>query len=186
MDCEHVNYLGVAGSSSITNNYGVRVNTPSLYGGSTITNNYGIYLANQGGIGSSNSYAIYSAGGQSYFAGALGIGTTNSTYKLNIDSETGTTGFCRVTIPKDLLNTEGNWIVLVDSSIVIPTVNEDSNSSYIYFTYSHSTKTVELIGTDAIPEFPSWMILPLIMIVTLFAVVFRKKLSLFRKVLKKG
>ena len=98
--------------------------------------------------------------------------------RFNVDGEAGTTGFCRITIPKDLLYTEGNWIVLVDGNLVTPTVNEDESNTYLNFTYSHNTKTVRIIGTDAIPEFPSWTPL-LIMLVTIMAVavVYKRKLQ---------
>jgi len=96
-----------------------------------------------------------------------------------VNGENGTAGFCRVEIPKDLLYTEGNWIVLVDGNVITPTVNEDQNSSYLYFTYQQSstlTKTVEIIGTVAIPEFPSWTILPLFATATLIVILVRKRL----------
>jgi parallel beta-helix repeat protein len=100
----------------------------------------------------------------------------NTLIQFNVEDETGTTGFCKVTIPKNLLNAEDNWAVLVDDNPVIPSVNEDERNTYIYFTFSHSTKTVEIIGTDAIPEFPSWTILPLLLVTTLTAIIYRKKL----------
>jgi nitrous oxidase accessory protein len=87
--------------------------------------------------------------------------------RFDVEGEDETTGFCRVTLPKDLLYAEGDWTVLVDGASVSPTLSEDINNTYIYFTYSHSTKTVEIIGTEAIPEFPSWI--P--MLFTLVAVV---------------
>jgi len=77
--------------------------------------------------------------------------------RFNVMGENETTGFCNVTIPKGLLNTEGSWAVLVDGASVTPTVNEDASNKYLHFTYNHGTKTVEIIGTDAIPEFPSWV-----------------------------
>jgi len=103
--------------------------------------------------------------------------------RFNVMGENETTGFCNVTIPKGLLNTEGSWAVLVDYASVTPTVNEDAINTYLYFTYNHGTKTVEIIGTDAIPEFPSWIILPLFIVATLVVMMFKNKLS--RKGLKK-
>ena len=85
--------------------------------------------------------------------------------QFNVEGEDGTTGFCRVTIPKDLLYAEGNWVVFVDGNSVTPRVNEDLNSTYLYFTYDYTTKTIEIRGTDAIPEFPSWTPTLLILIV---------------------
>jgi len=55
--------------------------------------------------------------------------------------------------------------------------NENSSNSYICFTYQHSTKTVEIHGTNAIPEFLPWIILPSFFIPTLFAIVFKKKVN---------
>lgn len=85
--------------------------------------------------------------------------------RFNVIGETGTAGFCRVTIPKELLYAETEWAVLVDGNPVTSSVNEDENSTYIYFTYSQSTKTVKIIGTTAIPEFPSWTPVLLVLIV---------------------
>jgi parallel beta-helix repeat protein len=97
--------------------------------------------------------------------------------RFNVMGETGTTGFCRVTIPKELLYAdETEWAVLVDGNPVTPSVNEDENSAYIYFTYSQNTKTVEIIGTDAIPEFPSWIVLPLVIATILLILIYKKDL----------
>lgn len=76
---------------------------------------------------------------------------------FNVEGESGTSGFCRVTVPKELLYAEENsWIVRVDEGSVTPKIQEGQDNTYLYFTYSHgSTKTVEIQGTDAIPEFPS-------------------------------
>lgn len=97
--------------------------------------------------------------------------------RFNVEGETGKTGFCRVTIPKDLLHTEDNWTVLVDGKSVTPTVNEDVINSYIYFTYQHSTKNVEIVGTTAIPEFPSWTLLPLLLMATSAAIIYKRNLT---------
>ncbi|MBN1784617.1 MAG: right-handed parallel beta-helix repeat-containing protein, partial [Candidatus Bathyarchaeota archaeon] len=68
--------------------------------------------------------------------------------RFNAMGESGTTGFCRVTIPKALLYAdETKWAVLVDGNPVTPSVNEDESSTYIYFTCNQSAKTVEIIGT---------------------------------------
>jgi parallel beta-helix repeat protein len=90
---------------------------------------------------------------------------------FDVEGEIGTTGFCRVTVPKGLLNTEENWTVLVEDSTVTPNVQEDATDTYLYFTYNHSISTVEIIGTEAIPEFPSWTPL-LITLVTVLTIIF--------------
>ena len=97
--------------------------------------------------------------------------------RFNVMSETGTTGFCKVTIPKELLYAnETEWAVLVDGNPVTHSINEGENSIHIYFTYNQNTKTVEIIGTEAIPEFPSWAILPLVLTITLFSVIIKRRL----------
>jgi parallel beta-helix repeat protein len=102
----------------------------------------------------------------------------NTLIQFNVEDETGTTGFCNVTIPKNLLDAEDNWAVLVDGTPVVPSVDEDERNTYIYFTFSHSTKTVEIIGTDAIPEFPLWtpLLMTLVAVVAI-AVVYRRSLG---------
>ncbi len=97
--------------------------------------------------------------------------------QFSLMGETGTTGFCRVTIPKELLSAEDDWVVLVDDKSVTPSVNEDESNTYLYFTYRHSIKTVEIIGTTAIPEFPSWIILPFVITVMSVVIIYRRILS---------
>ena len=95
--------------------------------------------------------------------------------QFNAGGKTGTSGFCKVTIPKDLLNAQGIWNVIVNDKVVTPTVNKDTNNTYLYFTYTHSTKTIKILGTDAIPEFPSWTILSLLLVAVLFAVALKRR-----------
>lgn len=121
----------------------------------------------------------------SYFVGVASNSTVSdfsfnpdegALLRFDVEGEDGTTGFCRVTLPKDMLNAEDNWVVLVDGISVTPTVNEDASNTYLYFTYNHSTKTIEIIGTTAIPEFPSWTILPLLLVATLMVIICKKRL----------
>jgi parallel beta-helix repeat protein len=99
--------------------------------------------------------------------------------RFNVIGETGTAGFCRVTIPKGLLCAdETEWAVLVDGNPVTPSVNEDESNTYLYFTYRHNTKTAEIIGTEAIPEFPSWTPLLITLVVAVaVALIYRLRLT---------
>jgi parallel beta-helix repeat protein len=67
----------------------------------------------------------------------------------------GTTGFCRVSIPKSLMN--ATYRVFVNGAEVASNLLPLSNSTcgYLYFSYNHSTQEVTII-----PEFLSWLILP--------------------------
>ena len=100
--------------------------------------------------------------------------------RFNVTGEDGTKGFCRVTIPKDLLWVQdGQWSVLVGGEPVNYTIIPDENYTYLYFTYNHSTKTVEIQGTDVIPEFPSSLALLLgfLILITTILTFAKKKLQ---------
>ncbi len=80
--------------ANVTNAYGLRVyqsGTPS----GTLTNNYGIYIDSIG-VGT-NKYALYSAGGQSYLSGNLGLGVAVPTQKLDVNGTAKMTGFLMAT-----------------------------------------------------------------------------------------
>lgn len=96
--------------------------------------------------------------------------------RFNVTGEDGTSGFCRVTIPKDLLWVEDGWTIFVGGEPITDyTIIPDENYTYLYFTYNHSTKTVEIQGTHVIPEFPSTIILPLFILTTLILTILLKK-----------
>jgi len=98
---------------------------------------------------------------------------------LYVSGSTGTSGFCDVTIPDDLL--WGSFSLNLDGSPLVEGVDytQTHNSTHYNFhiMYSHSAHTIEIVGSDAIPEFPSWILLPTFMVATLAAVIlYRKKL----------
>jgi hypothetical protein len=81
-----------------------------------------------------------------------------------------------ITIPNALL--DGPYIVTVDggSPLTGPTTVSNSTYSSIYFTYLQgSSDTVAITGTSVVPEFPSVLIIPLLVAVSLIAVAFAKK-----------
>jgi parallel beta-helix repeat protein len=94
---------------------------------------------------------------------------------FNVTGADGTSGFCRITIPKSLLWTEDEWIITVgNQTIRDPTIITDENNTYIYFIYNHSTQTVTIQGTHVIPEFSSALILTLLMPTILIAITLLK------------
>ena len=96
---------------------------------------------------------------------------------FNITGLDGTIGFCNVTLPNSLLEDlwQGNCMVFVDGKQPLTIVNwTDETFTYIYFTYQQSQHEVTIV-----PEFPSFLILPLFMITSLLAVIaYRKKHSM--------
>jgi len=92
--------------------------------------------------------------------------------QFSATGEDGSVGFCRLMIPKTVLN-GSTYIVLVDSNPINATLLPFSNSThaYLYFTYGHSTHEVWV----TIPEFSSILVLSLLMIATLFAIVVPKR-----------
>jgi len=89
-----------------------------------------------------------------------------------------TIGFCNITIPKALLreNETHPWVVLVDGKPVTSIISSNQTHTFIYFTYHHSTSHVEIIGAEAVPEFPTILIIPILAIFTLLAIISRKLL----------
>lgn len=87
-------------------------------------------------------------------------------------------GFCNLTISTELLG--GPYTLRIDNSTIQQDYNPLTNGThaFLYFTYATSIHTVEVIGTTVIPEFPSYLIIPLFMIVTLLAaILYRRKHS---------
>lgn len=93
--------------------------------------------------------------------------------------------FSRVSILKKLLWCDSleEWRVNVTGIELPPEwrprIDEDDNYTYLYITYRHPTSysvPIHITGTHVIPEFPSSMIMPILMAATLLAVTaYRKK-----------
>jgi parallel beta-helix repeat protein len=89
---------------------------------------------------------------------------------FNASGQNGTTGFCRICIPRVLMNS--TYEVFVNGTKVQSNelICSNGTHAYLYFNYTHSTKEVIII-----PEFPSFSVVPMFMSATLLAVVFFKK-----------
>ncbi|MDH5689046.1 MAG: hypothetical protein OEZ48_14460 [Candidatus Bathyarchaeota archaeon] len=93
---------------------------------------------------------------------------------FNVTGTDGTTGFCNVTIPIELL--DGAFMVLIDNFNTFYMLTWNETHTFLYFVYSHSTHTVQIIGTNVVPEFPTLMVLPLFMIAILVVVMLAKSI----------
>lgn len=91
---------------------------------------------------------------------------SNSTIKIHVSNKTvdQTYGFCRLTILHNLMSPPYN-VTINDNPVTYNTVFENETLSIIYF--NHELSTLEVI---IIPEFPTFLILPLFLIAALLSV----------------
>lgn len=94
-------------------------------------------------------------------------------FSFKVTGPDSTIGFFKLVFRENLL--KGPYIVTVNGKEVIPTETTNDTHVFLYFTYKHSIKTVKVIGTEAISEFPSFLIMPLFTIATLLAVIVYKR-----------
>jgi len=129
---------------------------------------------------------VFDAGtwnGESYNVNIVSNSTVSDFYfkpeegpfvKFTVSGMDGTKGFSRVAIPRKLLWAENGWKVMVDNNSVDPIITEDEDYTFFYFTYEQSIKTIEIIGTHVIPEFPLFSFLLLFVLSLSIAVALAK------------
>jgi parallel beta-helix repeat protein len=86
--------------------------------------------------------------------------------------QNGSTVFCRVMIPKTILNAS-SYTVWVDYNRVNATELPNSNSTYLYLYFTYTLPAQQVIIT--IPEFASFTLLPLFIAITLPVAMILKK-----------
>jgi signal peptidase I len=82
-------------------------------------------------------------------------------------------GYCNVTIPKSLLSCDSlqSWQVLLNGTSIAYEADQNDTHTFVYFTYGYSNSSIQIIGQQVVPEFPSIIILPSVTITTLLAVI---------------
>jgi parallel beta-helix repeat protein len=95
---------------------------------------------------------------------------SNNTIAITVSNMTSTqaNGFCRLTIPHDLMPPE--YQVTVNETIVTPIIVEENSHSIIYIGYEHST--VEII---VIPELQSVTLMLMLTLSTVLTIILKKK-----------
>ena len=99
---------------------------------------------------------------------------------LYVSGANETSSFCDFAVPNDLLL--GNLSLILDGSTLVEGVDytQTSNSTHNIFQVTYSGEdihTIELISSDAIPEFPNVILLSTFMVAILVAtIIYRKKL----------
>jgi hypothetical protein len=102
---------------------------------------------------------------------------TNSELTFDVTEGATTSGYIRVTIPKDLLSSDRDWQVLADGKPIHTTSQEDEHKTYLQFKPAADAKTIQIIGTTTIPEFPSWTLLPILLGITSVVLLYKKQLA---------
>jgi|GEM_PF-4668161 len=131
-------------TGTITNNYGIYLGAPCTgnicmgSAGSSIANSYGLYLENMDGsvTGATNAYAIYSAGGKSYFAGAVGIGTTSPAagMTLGVNGNVGAVSYCDISGANCIVpgSSSASWSGLTNPTAALTLTMGANTSSFTY------------------------------------------------------
>jgi hypothetical protein len=104
---------------------------------------------------------------------------------FNVTGSPGT-GFCNVTIPRNLLNasTLNDWTITFDGKPLTQqefSITENTEYVFVYLNYTHSEHAISITATQLVPEFqpnilPLALIVPLI-IAAIIAIKQRKKLE---------
>ena len=102
-----------------------------------------------------------------------------------VEGETGSRGVTQITIPKALLS--GEMVVSIDGNVIPPessdvvAIVDTEEGMTLEINYHHSEHTVEVSGTNVVPEFPVTMIIMAAAIgsvITTVSIVSRRKGSL--------
>ena len=95
----------------------------------------------------------------------LNFDEQNKKLSFTVQGDTGTKGVTQITIPKSLLS--GDLTVMIDGHVmaqsdVVETANTDTQTT-LELNYHHSTHQIDIVGTNAVPEFSSLVTLVLVL-----------------------
>jgi parallel beta-helix repeat protein len=109
----------------------------------------------------------------------LAFNSTSSEFSFNVNGPSGTTGYVKTTIAKNLMTNPENTKVYLDGNQLNYTITSNADSWQLTFNYSHSTHSVSIMlkTESTIPELSTWVIISLISIATLSLIVLKKKQS---------
>lgn len=120
-------------------------------------------------VESPNAFAVKAEGKE--FEVSVASNSTVSNFRFDqeakkvsftVEGATGTQGVTQITIPKAMLG--GRMTVMIDGEVIAPESNSvivasDTNSEMtLEMNYHHSVHTVEVAGTNVVPEFPVSMV----------------------------
>jgi hypothetical protein len=94
-----------------------------------------------------------------------------------VQEQNKTAGFCRMTLPNNILNTsEYTVLINMTPAIVNKLAISNDTQTTLYFTFNSSA----LEGIIIVPEFPTFLVLPLFMFGTALAILICRKKHLTR------
>src|SRR5574337_1153389 len=101
----------------------------------------------------------------------LNFDEKNKQLSFTVQGDTGTKGVTEITIPKSLLS--GDLTVMIDGqamaqSDVVETASTDTATT-LELNYHHSTHQIDIVGTNAVPEFSS--VASLVLVVSVLSAV---------------
>jgi hypothetical protein len=105
----------------------------------------------------------------------LAFNTTDLTLSFSATGPSGTRGYTKVTVAKSLVANATNIRVYLDGNQTQYSIASTDDSWLLTFNYTHSTHKVAVDLNVTIPEFPSFLILPLFIMATMVAVIVHKK-----------
>ena len=108
-----------------------------------------------------------------------GFNQTLKELKFDAEGISGTTGFCNVSIPADLMS--GTFSIYKDNALLVQDVDytETYNGTHYMFDifYSHSVHTIRIVSSQVVPDLPAnFMLILVIMALSTGAILLRKKL----------
>jgi hypothetical protein len=108
---------------------------------------------------------------------------TVSRIQFSVDGTTGTTGFCNITIPADLMS--GTFSIYKDDLLLFENLNytQISNGTHYHFglTYAHGIHMIQIFSSIVIPELSSLLFLSSLTIATVAMIIIGKKLPKKKK-----
>ncbi|MFH1896313.1 MAG: MerR family DNA-binding transcriptional regulator, partial [bacterium] len=139
-------YLDIAAGATVTNLYGFYVDD-AITGG-TITNSYGMYIEDL--TTASTTYGIYQAGttDKNYFAGNVGVGTTNPSVLLSLGTAGSRAGVLNLaggtsgTLTLDVPATVTSWTMTLPSA--------DGNANEVMVTDAGGNLSFTTLGAASI------------------------------------
>lgn len=107
---------------------------------------------------------------------------TDKKIRFTLTGPPNTTGFCNITIPKNLLKGDP-WKVVLNNMNLETIITENGNHTFISFTLDYNISTVEIIGTWVVPEFTSITIILLSTILLTLCILVPK--NIFQQCIRK-